>query len=84
MTEKGQGMAYELFGYHDTNGNDSEFIYTINKDDDIKIYYLSHRSDTDSYEPVTTVSRQAIVDYLNTHHYAQKTTQLGQNVVIEK
>ena len=85
LTEKGQGMAYEVFGNHDADeDSDPEFVYTIDKDDDINIYYLSHRSDADSYDPVTTVSRQEIVDYLNTHHYANATQQLGEKVIIEK
>ncbi|MBB1079123.1 zinc ribbon domain-containing protein [Limosilactobacillus sp. STM2_1] len=85
LTDRGQGMAYEVFNYHGVTSNDNtSFIYTIDKNDNINIYYLSPRSNADTYEPTVTISRSEIISYLNNHHYANNVKALGEKVVIEK
>lgn len=86
LMEKGQGMAYEVFDYQGVDPDDqTDFVYTIDKDDKINLYKLSlQRSNSESYEPMATVPRQTIIDYLNDHHDAQAVKALGSKVVIEK
>lgn len=86
LSEPGQGMAYRVYGYHDVDStDDTDFVYTVDRDDTIHIYTLPNDLDSDrTYEPKATVSKQDMVSYLNDHDYAENVTELGNKVDIDR
>lgn len=86
LSEPGQGMVYRVYGYHDVDStDDTDFVYTVDRDDTIHIYTLPNDFDSDqTYEPNATVSKQDMVSYLNDHNYAENVTELGNKVDIDR
>lgn len=86
LSEQGQGMAYLVYGYHDVASDDeTDFVYTLDKDDTVNIYTLPDDYDSDNtYDPVASVSKSAIVNYLNDHHEGGAVQALSNKVDIDK
>ena len=85
LSEPGQGMAYLVYGYHDVDsGDETDFVYTVDRDDTIHIYTLPNDFDSDqTYEPEMTVSKQDMVTYLNDHSDAGDVAKLSNKVDID-
>lgn len=86
LSEPGQGMAYMVYGYHNVDSDDeTDFVYTVDRDDTIHIYTLPNDFDSDqTYEPDMTVSKQDMVNYLNEHGDAGSVAKLSNKVDIDR
>lgn len=86
LSEPGQGMAYMVYGYHNVDADDeTDFIYTVDRDDTIHIYTLPNDFDSNqTYEPEMTVSKQDMVNYLNDHDDAGSVAKLSTKVDIDR
>lgn len=86
LSEPGQGMAYLVYGYHDVDsGDDTDFVYTIDKDNTVHIYTLPNDFDSDkTYDPEMTISKQDMVNYLNDHNDAGNVAKLSNKVDIDR
>lgn len=87
LSEPGADMAYEVYGYHDVDSDDdTEFVYTLDKDNTVHIYRISDGlgDSDDNNDPVESVSKSSIINWLNSHHDADKVKSLSNNVEIQQ
>lgn len=83
LNEPGAGMAYEVFGYHDVDSDDdTEFVYTLSKDNTVNIYKIDDGFDDSdgNLDPVESVSKSSIINWLNHNGYADKVKSMTDNV----
>lgn len=86
LASPGQGMAYLVYGYHDVDSDDeTDFVYTIDKDDTVNIYTLPNDYDSDdTYSPIASISKADLVDYLNDHRQGNAVQSFKDKVIIDR
>lgn len=87
LNAPGSGMAYDVFGYTDVaSDDDTEFVYTLEKDDTVNIYQVDNGIDAgdDDNAPIETVSKKTILDWLNANGYAEQVKRMSHNVNIQQ
>ena len=86
LADKGQGMAYEVYGYHNLDDDDeTDFVYTLDSDNTVNIYQLPNDLDSDKvYQPKTRIKKSDLINYLNDHNYASRVKYLTSKVDLVK
>lgn len=87
LNDAGSGMAYDVFGYKDVaSDDDTEFVYTLDKDNTVNIYKIDDGIDAgdDDNDPIESVSKSTIIDWLNDNGYASHVKQLSNHTDIEQ
>ncbi|MBB1078781.1 hypothetical protein H5S09_06895 [Limosilactobacillus sp. STM2_1] len=85
LSKAGQGMSYGVLNEkHDYIGV-TKNIYTIDRDNTVNIYCLTDEDSPDNpAEPIKSVSKDEIIQYLNNHGYASDVKDLSNNTSIDQ
>lgn len=86
LADKGQGMVYEVYGYHNLDDDDeTDFVYTLDSDNTVNIYQLPNDLDSDKvYQPKVRIKKSDLINYLNNHNYASRVKGLTNKVNLVK
>lgn len=87
LSKKGQNQVYEVYREENRNDGGPVFLYTIDSDDTINIYRESENEGFDSdkvYDPVKSISKNDIMDYLNNRNMGSAVKDLSDQVEIQQ
>lgn len=85
LSKDGQGMSYGVLNKQRDYIGVTKNIYTIDQDNTINIYRLSDKDNPDNpVEPIRSVSKDEIIQYLNNHGYASDVKSLSKNITIDQ
>lgn len=85
VSDKGQGMVYEVLNEQKDSNGVTKNIYTLDEDNTVNIYHLSDENGSDSpATPIESVSKDKIIQYINGHGYASDIKKLGSKVTLDQ
>lgn len=87
LSKKGQNQVYEVYREENRNDGGPVFVYTINSDDTINIYRESEDAGfnpDETYDPVKSISKSKVIEYLNDHNMASEVRNLSNQVEIQQ